>query len=160
MRCGVFRTSHGYIIQDCCLWNIPTDTKGFCFWQQLDISILTGIIKRMIENPTTKVWTEISENQLWRMICITVGASGRVCRDVYGRLLHDMAVSRFDCWPKLSKLKHLGVSLPRMSVKYLFTVTRWDLPKKVWKIFCWKFRFVLIFWWIESEWRPRPTSEG
>ena len=69
---------------------------------------------------------------------------------VYGRLLHDMAVSRFDCWPKLPKLKHLGVSLPRMSVKYLFTVTRWDLPKKVWKIFCWKFRFVLIFCWIES----------
>ena len=78
MRCGVFRTSHGYNIQDCCLWNIPTDTKGFCFWQQLDISILTGIIKRMIENPTTKVWTEISENQLWRMIWITVGASGNI----------------------------------------------------------------------------------
>ena len=29
-------------------------------------------------------------------------------------------------------------------------MTRWDLPKKVWKIFCWKFRFVLIFCWIES----------
>ena len=37
---------------------------------------------------------------------------------VYGRLLHHMAVSRLDRWPKLPKLKHLGVSLPRMSVKY------------------------------------------
>ena len=37
---------------------------------------------------------------------------------VYGRLLHDMAVSRLDRWPKLPKLKHLGVSLPRMSVNY------------------------------------------
>ena len=29
-----------------------------------------------------------------------------------------MAVSRLDRWPKLPKLKHLGVSLPRMSVNY------------------------------------------
>ena len=42
----------------------------------------------------------------------------------YGRLLHDMAVSRFDRRPKLPKLTHLGVLLPCMSVKYLFTVTR------------------------------------
>ena len=44
--------------------------------------------------------------------------------NVYGRLLHDMAVSRLDRGPKSPKLKLLGVSLPRMTVKYLFTVTR------------------------------------
>ena len=55
--------------------------------------------------------------------------------NVYCRLLHDMAVSRFDRWPKLPKLTHLGVLLPCMSVKYLFTVTRWDLPKKFVKSF-------------------------
>ena len=49
---------------------------------------------------------------------------------VYGGLLHDMAVSRFDRWPKLPKLTHLGVLLPCMSVKYLFTVPRWNLPKR------------------------------
>ena len=42
----------------------------------------------------------------------------------YCRLLHNMAVSRFDHWPKSPKLKHSGITLPRISVKYLFTVTR------------------------------------
>ena len=129
----------------------PRTQKAFCFWQQLDISILTGIIKRMIENPTTKVWTEISENQLWRMIWITVGASGNIHH------LQGFA----EMSPKLPKLTHLGVLLPCMSnICLLVYSDSLKFAKKVCKIFCWKFRFVLIFWWIESEWRPRPTSEG
>jgi len=67
---------------------------------------------------------------------------------VYGRLLHDMAVSRFDRWPKLPKLTHLGVLLPCMSVKYLFTVTRWNLPKRFVKSFA---ESLDLYWFFDES---------
>ena len=84
---------------------------------------------------TVEVW--VQECTSVRLLCSTrtVSWGTATTATVYGRLLHDMAVSRFDRWPKLPKLTHLGVLLPCMSVKYLFTVTRWDLPKKFVKSF-------------------------